>query len=100
MEIRVDTDGFEGAEIEILQVWWRWFDDDLILIIVLKPIWVFTIAAILGAARGLHVSRGPMFWADRAQSGGRMKCASAHFHVIGLQNHTALLCPIIMEGQD
>ena len=37
---------------------------------------------------------------ERAQRGSGMEGAGSHFHVIGLQDDAALLCPETLQGQD
>ena len=100
MQLGINADGGERTQILLLQVGRRWLDDDLVLVIVLQAIGIFAVAAILGAARGLHVSCGPRLWPDGTQGGGGMKGAGAYFHVIGLQNHAAFGCPILVQGEN
>ena len=97
---RVKADGNERAQIQLLQVGRRGFDDDLILIVVLQPVGVLAIAAIGRAARGLHIGGGPGLGAQGAQGGGRMEGARANLHVIGLQDGAALTGPIAHQAQD
>ena len=100
MHAHVDADGFETAKIEILQIGRAGFDQDLKLIVMLQPVGVFAIAPIGRAARGLHIGRGPRLWPQRAQRGGRVKRACAHFHIIGLQHGAALRGPIGLQPDD
>ena len=66
----------------------------------LQPVGVFAIAAIGGPARGLHIGGAPGLRAERAQSRGRVECARAHFDIIGLQDETSLLRPVILQRQN
>src|SRR3546814_12284173 len=61
---------------------------------------VCAIAAVGRAAAGLDIGGVPGVGAKTAQRGRRVEGASAHFHVIGLQDHAALPSPIGMQGQD
>ena len=66
----------------------------------LQPIGIFAVAAILRPARWLHIGRVPGFRAERAQRRRRMKGARADLHVIGLQDHAAVIRPITLQRQD
>ena len=37
---------------------------------------------------------------DRAQEGGRVERARAHLHVVGLEDHAALVGPVLLQGKD
>ena len=100
MQLGVDADGGQGAEIELLQVVRVRLQDDLILVIVLQPVGVLAIAAVAGAARRLDIGGLPRLLAQRPQHGGRVQGAGADLDVIGLQNGAALLAPIVVQGQD
>ena len=98
--VAVDADGEQALQIEVLDVGRRRLQDDLKLIIVLEPVRVLAIAAILGAARWLHVSRAPGVRTQRSKSGGRVERRRAHLHVIGLENDAALIRPEALKPQD
>ena len=59
MQLGIDADGRERAQVLLLQIRRRWLDDDLVLIIVLQAVGIFAVAAVFRPARGLHVGRGP-----------------------------------------
>ena len=90
----IDADGGERLQIEVLQVRRRRLQDHLELVIVLQPVGIFAVAAILRPPRRLHIGGVPGFRPERAQRGRRMKGARAHFHVVGLQDHAALIRPV------
>jgi hypothetical protein len=46
----IDAEGFQTSEIDLLNIERRGFDDHLILVIVLKPVRVFSISTIGGPA--------------------------------------------------
>ncbi len=96
----VDADRLQAAQIELLQVVGVGLQDDLILIVVLQPVGVLSIAPVSRPPRGLNIGRAPRLGAQRAQHGGRMQRTGAHLDVVRLQDHTALLAPIVMESQD
>ena len=97
---RVDADAAEALQVEVLEVRRRRLHDHLELVVVLQPVGVLAVAAVLGPARGLHVGRVPGLGAERAQGGGRVEGAGAHLHVVGLQDHAALLAPELLQRQD
>jgi len=100
MQMRIDADRFQRFQIKLLHIRRRRFQDHLELIVVLHPVWIFAVAAVLGPARGLHIGRVPAFRAERAQRGRRMKGARAHFHIVRLQDHAALIGPEPLQSQD
>ena len=66
----------------------------------LEAVGVVAVAAVFGAAAGLHVGGFPRLGADGAQKGGRVAGARAHFHVIRLQEGAALGGPVLLKGED
>ena len=97
---RIDADRGERFQIELLEVRRRRLQDHLELVVVLQPVRVLAVAAVLRPARGLHIGRVPRLGPERAQRGRRMEGAGAHFHVIGLQDHAALIRPEALQRQD
>jgi hypothetical protein len=55
----IDAKRFKAVEIDILNVERRRFDDDLILVIVLKPIGVLAVSTILRTARRFDIGYPP-----------------------------------------
>ena len=100
MQRRVQPDGGQRAEVEVLQIGGRGFDDHLKLVVMLQPVGVFAIAPIGRPARGLDIGGGPGARAQTAQGGCRVKGARAHLHVIGLQDGAAARRPIALQAQD
>jgi hypothetical protein len=100
MHLGIEANGEERLQVKLLNIGRRRLQDDLILVIMLQTVRVFTIASVLGAARGLHIGGFPRLWAESAQGRRGMEGASAHLHVIGLENDTALVRPEILQGED
>ncbi len=100
MQRRVDADGLERLQIQILNVRRRRLQDHLELIVVLQAVRILAIAAILRAARRLHISRIPALRAERAKRRRRMERTRADFHVVGLQDDAAMVGPIALQRQD
>ena len=100
MQPGIDADGGERLQIEILDVVRRRLQDHLELIIMLQAVRVLAVAAILRTPRGLHIGRVPWLGSERPQSRRRMERAGADFHVIGLQDHAAIIRPETLQRQD
>ena len=96
----IDADRGERLQIEVLKVLRRRLHDHLELIVVLQAVGVFAVAAVLGPARRLHIGRVPRLRPERAQGGRGMEGAGAHLHVVGLQDHAALLGPEPLQSED
>ena len=90
MKLVVDPDGAQAAKIQLLQVWWAGLYDDLILVVVLQPVWVLTVPSVGRTARWLHVGRSPGPGPKRPQGRRRMKGPRTDLHVVGLQDRAAL----------
>jgi hypothetical protein len=58
---RIDTEGLQTIEIDFLNVVRGGFNDDLVLVIVLKAIGVLTISTIGWTARRFNISHFPRF---------------------------------------
>jgi hypothetical protein len=58
---RIDPERLQTVQVDLLNIQGGWFDDDLILIVVLKPIGVLPISTIGGAARRFHIGDSPGF---------------------------------------
>ncbi len=71
--------------------------DDLVLVIMAEPIWVFAIARVGRPPARLDIGRPPVLGTKGAQHGGWMQGASAHLQVIGLQDGAALAGPIGLQ---
>ena len=99
VQLRIDADGVERFQIEILQIGRRRLQDHLELVVMLQPVRIFAIAAVFRPARGLHIGCIPRLRTERPQSGRRMEGAGAHFHVIGLQDDAALFRPKPLKGE-
>ena len=93
----IEAERTQRAEIQLLEIIGRGLDGDLELVVVLQAKRIFAIAPIGGAPRGLHISRAPGLRSDGAQKRGRVEGARAHLHVIGLQNHAALVRPVRLQ---
>ena len=93
MYFRIDAQLAQGVEIEVLEIVRRGLQRDLELVVVLQAVGVVAVAAVFRAAAGLYVGSEPRFGAERAQAGGRMAGAGAHFHIEGLDDGAAFVGP-------
>src|SRR5262245_57788296 len=66
----------------------------------LQPVWVFAVAAVLRAARGLYVGGIPWLRPKRAERGCRVESPRSHFHVVGLQDNAAPIRPVLLQRKD
>ena len=66
----------------------------------LQTVGIFAIAPVGRSAARLHVRGSPGLRADCTDEGCRMKSTGANFHIKRLQNHTALIGPVILQGLD
>jgi predicted Na+-dependent transporter len=78
----------------------RGLEHHLVLVVVLQAVGVLAVAAVLGAAAGLHVGGLPGLGAEGAQEGGGVAGAGADFHVVGLQQRAALGVPVGLQRED
>jgi hypothetical protein len=96
----INAERLQAIEIDLLNIDRGRFDDDLILIIVLEAIGILPVSAIGGTTGGLHIGDLPGFRSQDPEKGGRVKSSCAHFDIIGLLNHTALIRPEPLQGKD
>jgi hypothetical protein len=98
--LQVETQGFQGTEIQLQDVLRRRLQHHLELVIVLQAVRVLAVAAVLGPAAGLHVGGLPGLGAEGAQEGGGVAGAGADFEIVGLQQRATLLAPEFLERED
>ena len=94
---RVDAQFLQAAQIQILNIVGRGFERDLELVIMLQAVRVVAVAAVFRAAAGLHIGHIPRFGTQRAQTGGRVRRARAHFDIERLDDRATLICPISLQ---
>jgi hypothetical protein len=93
MRKRANAKRLQTIEIDLLNVKGGRFHDDLILIVILKPIGILSISAIGRPTGRLNIGHPPGFWTQGSEKSSRMEGSGTHFHIIGLLNHTPLICP-------
>src|SRR5262245_5394024 len=98
--LRVNPQLSQTLQIQRLNVVWRWLQHDLILIVVLHAIWIFTVSPICGTPAWLGIGRAPRLRAKGSEERGRMKRAGPHLQIISLMNDTALVGPVMIQREN
>src|SRR5690606_16982161 len=96
----IDADAAQRFQIQVLDILGIGLQCPLRLIVVLQAVGVFAIAAIGRATRRLNIGGVPGLGTHGSQEGGSVEGTGAHFHVVGLQYHAALLRPVALQGED
>jgi len=97
---RVDAERLQRLEVQLDDVVRVRLHHHLVLVVVLQAVRVVAVAAVGGAAAGLHVGGVPGLGPERAQEGGRVEGAGADLGVERLQQHAALRRPVAVQGLD
>src|SRR5215208_73996 len=100
MLLGIDAQFSQAVQVQLLNIVRRWFENDLVLIIMLHPVWIFAVASVRRPSTGLRIGCPPWLWTQRSEKGSRMKCSCSHFQVIRLLDDAALISPKTMEGED
>ncbi|MNS81885.1 hypothetical protein D3C72_1156110 [compost metagenome] len=100
MDQRVQADGFQRAEVQLLEVGRVGLQYHLELVVVLQAVGVFAIPPVGRATARLHIGGVPGFWTHGAQECSGVESAGAYFHIVGLKHHTTLLGPVVLQGED
>src|SRR5215210_4510433 len=99
MLLGIDTQFSQAVQVQLLNIVRRWFEHDLVLIIVLHSVWIFAVASVRRPPTGLRIGCPPWLRTERSEKGCRMKCSCSHFQVIRLLDDAALISPKTMEGE-
>ena len=97
---KIDADGFQAAQVLIDDVVGRRLQDHLQLLVLVQAIRIFAVAAVGGAAAGLHVGDAIRLRPQHAQERFRTHGAGAHFDVVRLLNDGAALIPVALQLED
>ncbi len=82
----VGPEGAQRLEVEVLDVERRRLEDHLVLVELLQPVWVLTVAAVGGAATRLDVRDVPRLGADSPQERVRVEGARSDLGVVWLND--------------
>jgi len=96
---RIDAKGLQAPQIQLLDAIRRGLEDHLELVVALDAIRVLTVPSVSGAARGLDVGHLPRFRTKDAQEGVGVHRPGPDFHVVGLLDHAAQICPVPLERE-
>ena len=97
---RVDADGFQRIEIDLLRVARVRLEDDLELVMLLEAVGVLAVTAIIGAHGGLDIGHVPRLGPQHAQEGSGVHGPGADLGVVGLPEQGAALGPELLEGEN
>ena len=100
MHAGIDADMIQGVEIQLLHVCRIGLENHLELVVMLQAVRVLAITTVTRSTAGLHIGGMPGLGSDGTQECCRVKGPGTHFHVIGLEQYTALFCPITLQGKD
>jgi len=78
--LQIQSQCFERTQVQIQNVFRCRLEDDLKLVVVLHAVGIFSVTAILGTTRWLHIRSAPRLGADGAQKSGGMRRTGADFH--------------------
>src|SRR5207253_6802761 len=93
MFLKIDSDGSEALQIDLLDVGRRWFEDDLKLGVLVQAIGVFAIATVGGPTARLHIRDAVGSGAQDAEKGFGVHGSRADFDVVRLLENATLLHP-------
>ena len=82
------------SRVQLLHLVGRRLQDHLILVMLEQAVRVLPEAAIVGPARGLHVSDAPRLRPEHAEEGLRVRRAGAHFEIERLLQQAAMRGPV------
>ena len=85
---------------EVLKGVGRRFEQNLKLKIMLKAVWVLSVATVGRSTGRLDISCAQWLRAHGSKKSRRMEGARTNFHIIRLKHHTALVRPVSLEAQD
>ena len=97
---RVDADGLEAVEIDLLHFVGRRLEDHLQLMMLEQAIRILPEAAVVGTPRRLDVRDIPRHRTEHAQQGFRVRRAGAHLDVERLLDQAALRGPEMLQFEN
>src|SRR5580704_12898320 len=98
--LKVDADGGETAQVLIDHIRGRRFQDYLELLVLVKAIGIFAVAAVRRPAAGLHVGHAIGLGAEDAQERFRRHGARAEFEIVGFLDDAVTRCPVLFQFED
>jgi len=85
-----------AVNVAVLDIVWSGFEQNLVLKVTSKTIWIVTISTVRWTATRLHVSNLPWLRTQSTKKRRRMHSSSADFHIVGLLNNATILCPELL----
>jgi hypothetical protein len=96
---RIYAEAPQRVEVKLLYVQGGWFQYYLILVIVLKPIWIFSVSAVSGSAGWFNIRNIPRFRSEGSKKSGRVESSCAYLKIVGLLNYASIVCPVFIKGE-
>src|SRR6185503_6652918 len=96
----IEPERAQRSEVQVENVRRRGLQNDLVLVVMLEAVRVLAVAAVLRAARWLHVRRAPRLGSERAQERRGVRRAGADFDVVRLQQRAAAIAPVALKRLD
>ena len=93
MFAKIDTDGGEALQIDVLDIGRRRFEDQLKLGVLVQAIGIFAVATVGGPTTRLNVGDTVWIRAENAEKGFWVHGTRADFNVVGLLENATLLYP-------
>ena len=96
----IDADRFQASQILLQDIIGAWFQNDLQLLVLVKPVRIFAISAVRGTAARLHVSHSVRLRSQHAKKRFGSHRAGAHFQVVRLLDDGAAIRPIALQFEN
>jgi hypothetical protein len=97
---RINTDSSQRTQVKFLDIFRRGFHYNLVLVVVLQTIRVFSITAISGASAGLNIGGFPGLRTDGTKKCSRVERAGTNLHIEWLYQNATLFGPISLQAVD
>ena len=97
---RIDTEHLQAFDIHLLDVVGRRLDDDLILVIMLKPVGVFSISSVCWSSGRFNVSYAPGLGTENTQCRSGIHRTGADFQVVRLLDDATLRSPKMLKAHN
>jgi hypothetical protein len=97
---RIDSQGDEASQVEVLDVGRGGFQDHLELVMLVEPVRVLAVAPVARPPGRLHVGDPPGIRAEDAEERLGMHRPRPHLGIPGLVDETPALGPVALEGGD
>jgi hypothetical protein len=94
---RIYAETFQAFQVDILNIQRGRLQNDLVLVIVLKPVGVLAVTAVRGPPGRLYIGDIPGIRPKGPEKSGGIERSCPHLKVIWLSQETSILRPVIMQ---